>query len=910
MRTTLFIATIFLVRNVQRSRSAPTEAISSDILGQPGTSLHLDNPPPAPIPVPVITILPSSENHRSNEESPLSPSSNAEELSHVPADPILLFHLAEPKSIVSISGSEKNQTAPTQHSQNHSGEPENNQQKSAPATECSGENCDHRSSHHSDEPQAETKQHQEERRDDTHEKLAEPQHSPGAESIQTANAPVRDIVNPVQKPVTAEELRREILLRLPNSPSITNPIGRTSTNLNMNTPMTNANKDAGAHSHPLHQSPLGPNGHQSAAFNEPQIPPLQPSDTDRALNRPSEAVISNPSLELPPGPPILIAAPVSVALAPSLVLPKELTLPVPPAILHPNHTNSRPDSSPPILVLPAQIDLSAPNLDQPMSPIHVPSEPTTNQTLRRPIANEFIQTPATPSYYLLRSAMPRLAKFWLYHTVEELQKSNENDANTRNDNSRKANESGKLEKGDEKEMLLVDPSVQLPSQEDILSDRYESPEFACDIHDSRNAAIYCQGDLLHAVMMMHLFNDSKTFVDKPLKMDPDQIVARFKERFSQSITKDHRDQVIDFVEEHFDVEGNEMEKCDLVDWQEQPQKLMSIDDPALRDFALDVHTVWKKLCRTIKKEVNEQPERFSLLYVPNEFIIPGGRFREFYYWDSYWIVKGLIASGMHETTKRMIENFQHLIERNGFIPNGGRIYYMRRSQPPMFIPMVYEYHMATRDDIFLRKAIDAMERNLGLNSDLEYFFQELEFWKTRRTVQITKNDRNYTVFRYRADSNVPRRVSPDKKRQLWRDIASAAESGWDFSSRWMADRKTMKTTQTSQIAPVDLNAFMCWNMAILAHLHGRIEGVWFDVRVQDGQWEHDAYPSVAAPLFTECYHRLDARMMTDVLDTLERVGYLGFPGGIPTSLVKDTHQQWDYPNGWAPVNHMIVEGLR
>lgn len=45
------------------------------------------------------------------------------------------------------------------------------------------------------------------------------------------------------------------------------------------------------------------------------------------------------------------------------------------------------------------------------------------------------------------------------------------------------------------------------------------------------------------------------------------------------------------------------------------------------------------------------PERHSLIYVPYEFIVPGGRFREFYYWDTYWVIKGLLASGKHESVE-------------------------------------------------------------------------------------------------------------------------------------------------------------------------------------------------------------------------------------------------------------------
>lgn len=64
---------------------------------------------------------------------------------------------------------------------------------------------------------------------------------------------------------------------------------------------------------------------------------------------------------------------------------------------------------------------------------------------------------------------------------------------------------------------------------------------------------------------------------------------------------------------------------------------------------------------------------------------------------------------MQETSRRMILNFDYLVKTIGFIPNGSRVYYLRRSQPPFFIPMVYEYYMATEDDEFLRSIMDTME---------------------------------------------------------------------------------------------------------------------------------------------------------------------------------------------------------
>ena len=75
-------------------------------------------------------------------------------------------------------------------------------------------------------------------------------------------------------------------------------------------------------------------------------------------------------------------------------------------------------------------------------------------------------------------------------------------------------------------------------------------------------------------------------------------------------------------------------------------------------------------------------ERRTLIALPHPFIVPGGRFVETYYWDNYWILKGLLVCGMRETAAGMIRNMLHQLDAFGFVPNGGRIYYLDRSQPP------------------------------------------------------------------------------------------------------------------------------------------------------------------------------------------------------------------------------------
>ena len=109
-------------------------------------------------------------------------------------------------------------------------------------------------------------------------------------------------------------------------------------------------------------------------------------------------------------------------------------------------------------------------------------------------------------------------------------------------------------------------------------------------------------------------------------------------------------------------------------------------------MAVYIHNRWKDLGRKVISDVKENPDKYSLIYMKKPFIVPGGRFREVYYWDSYWTILGLLVSGMEETVKGMLENFADLINKYGLIPNGNRVYYTKRSQPPLYIAMVEEYY--------------------------------------------------------------------------------------------------------------------------------------------------------------------------------------------------------------------------
>lgn len=79
-----------------------------------------------------------------------------------------------------------------------------------------------------------------------------------------------------------------------------------------------------------------------------------------------------------------------------------------------------------------------------------------------------------------------------------------------------------------------------------------------------------------------------------------------------------------------------------------------------------------------KRFINDE-SKSSYINCPHPFFVPGGRFREFYYWDTLWVVEGLLGSEMVDSAIKMLENFLHLIDKIGYIPNGARIYYKGRS---------------------------------------------------------------------------------------------------------------------------------------------------------------------------------------------------------------------------------------
>lgn len=254
--------------------------------------------------------------------------------------------------------------------------------------------------------------------------------------------------------------------------------------------------------------------------------------------------------------------------------------------------------------------------------------------------------------------------------------------------------------------------------------------------------VYCQGDLLHLVQTAGIFNDSKTFVDMAMIHSVNDTMLHFHTLMAETDNKPSKDEILEFIKKNFKSIG-ELDEVQPRDFKPEPKIIKEISDPVIRNYAKKLIAIWPSLTREVSQHVHTHPDTHSLIAVDHPFVIPGGRFKEYYYWDSYWILKGLLLSDMLETARGMLQNLLSMVERYGFVPNGGRIYYLNRSQPPLLTLMVGDYAKYTKDYEFLRANIHTLDK-------------ELHFWLKNRLVEVVKNGVVYRLAHYDSESDTPR----------------------------------------------------------------------------------------------------------------------------------------------------------
>src|SRR6266542_971671 len=445
-----------------------------------------------------------------------------------------------------------------------------------------------------------------------------------------------------------------------------------------------------------------------------------------------------------------------------------------------------------------------------------------------------------------------------------------------------------------------------------------SPVLARAALVSRYDPAHDLGPLFQDVQVSEIFPDSKTFVDARPRRPPAEIVAAYAAARGAAGFS-----LRAFVDREFE-----------------------LPRAAGADFETDTSQTMEQHIRALWPVLTRPPDtadaRSSLIPLPEPYVVPGGRFREVYYWDSYFTMLGLIASGRTDLVRSMLDNFAYLVRTVGHIPNGNRTYYLGRSQPPFFAAMVGLYASATDTTQALRY-LEALEAEHAFWMDGADRVAPGDAY--RRVVRLRDGSLLNRYWddepgprpeSYRPDYQLAQTLPEERRAGFYRNVRATAESGLDFSTRWMRDPGDLRTLETTDLVPVDLNSLLYHaertiaalrafrgragdgdvakrftalaaerRRALVAAAYATAGGFFYDVRWRTGERVTDRPTlAAAAPLYfglatPEQGRAVAARLEREFLK----------PGGFVTTLIA-SGQQWDAPNGWPPLEWLTIEGVR
>ncbi len=424
------------------------------------------------------------------------------------------------------------------------------------------------------------------------------------------------------------------------------------------------------------------------------------------------------------------------------------------------------------------------------------------------------------------------------------------------------------------------------------------------------------GELFTDVQRQNIYVDSKTFAD----LIPKKRVRQLKREYAIA-KKDPDFNLREFVRRHFyEVPGVDS------------QNVVAID-PA-QTVSEHISSLWSDLERRNRRT------KGSLIALPYPYVVPGGRFEEQYYWDSYFIMLGLAVDNKWDMIEGMIKNFAYMIRKFGFIPTANRTYYLSRSQPPFFSHMIRLLASHKGKSVFIEY--------------LPYLLAEYRFWMRGRSklakeehrayARLVEMDNGSLLNRYYDNKITPRPESlsedigtvmdavtrePDR---LYLHLRAGAESGWDFSSRWFEDANDIRTIHTADIIPVDLNCLIyeleltiydCYRVlkqpllarkfkkladrraaSITAYCWDSELHFFVDYNFHHHQSTRSLTLAGLYPLYAKIASVEQARLVA------ERVEKDFLKSGGLTATLSETGQQWDTPNGWAPLHWVAIQGLR
>ncbi|MFT3981542.1 MAG: trehalase family glycosidase [Ferruginibacter sp.] len=409
-------------------------------------------------------------------------------------------------------------------------------------------------------------------------------------------------------------------------------------------------------------------------------------------------------------------------------------------------------------------------------------------------------------------------------------------------------------------------------------------------------------ELFVDVQMQRVFADQKTFTDCVPRFSVSKILEDYRVKKNSPGFELKK-----FIGEHFVIPDT------TESGSKQKERI---------DIEQHIHSLWDTLT-TRSTNAND-----TLMELPFEYVVPGGRFRELFYWDSYFTMLGLQASGRYDLIEAMVDNFAYLIDLRGYIPNGTRTYLLSRSQPPFFSLMVELLAEIKGPEVWL-KYIEQ------LRGEYQFWMRGCDLMEHGQTTEqrVVKIGDDY-LNRYWDNMDTPRpegyfedvaiaAKAAQEPALLYRNIRAACESGWDFSSRWFKDAATIESICITDMAPVDLNSLIYhlemslagtyrllndseiagWYLTKAAKRKALINTVFWneekstycDYIISSGMPSSALTMAMAYPLFTGIATPQQAQM---VLEKMEKEFLC--EGGLVTSH-NISGQQWDAPNGWAPL---------
>ncbi len=320
--------------------------------------------------------------------------------------------------------------------------------------------------------------------------------------------------------------------------------------------------------------------------------------------------------------------------------------------------------------------------------------------------------------------------------------------------------------------------------------------------------------------------------------------------------------------------------------------------------------------RTYIRDYWEHLERFhpkddeSLLGLPKPYLVPsyaeatGFDYNELYYWDSYFMVQGMLDAEHQELIQGILEDLMSLFERFKIIPNASRTYLMGRSQPPFLTTFIFDIYQAYNPgDVWLKRAIGIAKQ--------EY-----------QTVWLGQKKPNERL--------VHKGLSRYYDINYLHDLAEA-ESGWDMTPRF--NRRALN------YLPVDLNALLYkyetdfaraarifddkreaaqWDQAALERkttmnglMWDKLRGLYYDYNYVKEKRGNVSSLAAYFPMWAGMVDEQQAASLVKALRRFENKGGLATTDALPVGqfVMGAMPTQWAYPNGWAPLHFIVIKAL-